>query len=424
MWLQGDKSLTKKLLIFTVALILSLSVKAQVAGDYQTAAGGNWNTIATWQRYNGSDWVAATDFPGQNPGAGTVTIRNNHNVTLNVTPANSIGSLVIATGTSATRLSFSGINSITVTGNVVVSSNTTNAAKYIAVAGGTLTCNSISINSIGENNRIDAYVSVTTGTINVSADITMSASNRRTYLLFSGNGTINVGGTISGGGITSTSGGSAAAPTAGTVNYNNSGDQNVGAYTYYNLTLSGGVKSLVSNTQVNNIFNLNSSILNIANYNLTINSNSAAAIQGGPFNSGCMITTNGTGYIQKAVAGATTYTIPIGSNGVYAPVTASNITGSTYLRFRTVYSAALGSQYLKRYWQVTGSGATTATLTFQYDQVENPVDPTIIWVRPTAGAWATPNGSQTFNDIAKTFTITGTNNISSVTSEWTAGYPP
>lgn len=425
MWLQGDKSLTKKLLIFTVALILSLSVKAQVAGDYQTAAGGNWNTIATWQRYNGSDWVAATDFPGQNPGAGTVTIRNNHNVTLNVTPANSIGSLVIATGADTTSLSFSGVNSITVTGNVVVSSNTTNAAKYIAVAGGTLTCNSISINSIGgNNNRIDAYVSVTTGTINVSADITMSASNRRTYLLFSGNGTINVGGTISGGGITSTSGGSAAAPTAGTVNYNNSGDQNVGAYTYYNLTLSGGVKSLVSNTQVNNIFNLNSSILNIANYNLTINSNSAAAIQGGPFNSGCMITTNGTGYIQKAVAGATTYTIPIGSNGVYAPVTASNITGSTYLRFRTVYSAALGSQYLKRYWQVTGSGATTATLTFQYDQVENPVDPTIIWVRPTAGAWATPNGSQTFNDIAKTFTITGTNNISSVTSEWTAGYPP
>ncbi len=424
-WLQGERSFTKKVLLFTIALTLTLLVKAQVAGDYQTTAGGNWNSVAIWQRYDGAAWVAATDFPGQNPGAGTVTIQNNHNVTLNVTPANSIGSLVIATGGNATSLSFSGTNTISVTGNVVVSSNTANVAKYIAVAGGTLTCNSISINSTGGNDNRDAYVSVTTGTINVSADITMNASNLRTYLLFSGNGTINVGGTISGGGITSTAGGGATAPTTGTVNYNNSGNQNVGAYTYSNLTLSGGgVKSLVNNTQVNNILNLNSSILNIANFNLTINNNSATAIQGGPFNSGCMITTDGTGYIQQAVTAATTYTIPIGSNGVYAPVTASNITGSTYLRLRTVYSATLGSQYLKRYWQVTGSGATTATLTFQYDATENPVDPSIVWVRPTAGTWATPVGSQTFNDIAKTFTITNTTNISAVTSEWTAGYPP
>jgi len=748
-WLQGERYLTKKVLLFTIALTLSLLVKAQVAGDYRTTTGGNWSNVGIWERYNGAAWVAATDYPGQNSGAGTVTIRNNHNVTLNVIPTYSIGSLVIATGANATSLTFSGTNSITVTGSVTVNSNDANVSKYIDVAGGTLTCNSVSINSTGGNNNRDAYVSVTTGTINVSADITMNASSLRTYLLFYGNGTINIGGTISGGGITSTAGGGAAAPTSGTVNYNSATDQTVGAYTYYNLVISGsgtktvesfitinrnlsiqgtatlasdvyqitgnntgtltmadgtsltlgrtdnvlavsfptnytaanislnanstviyqtngaqnvsatptygnltitgtgtktlqgattvngnlsitgtanlytntfqitgnaartftmtagttltlgntgngtnvlfplnyttgnillnpastvvyqaggaqtvsavpqygnltiatdgttktcngdltvngnlsingtatlsagttastwniagnttidgtlnfgtgtaktinisgnlvdatgtitmtgaglahqlnlygssnsittlnttagsnstisylatgdqqvlaslnyqnlvinggGVKSAVGNVTVNGQLTLTNGLLQMGNFNLTIPSTSATAIQGS-FGSSTHIDINGTGYVQKGVAAATKNTIPIGSNGVYAPVTASNITGSTYLQFRTVYSAALGSQYLKRYWQVTGSGATTATLTFQYDATENPVDPSIIWVRPTAGAWTTPAGTQTFNDIAKTFTITNTTNISAVTSEWTAGYPP
>lgn len=739
----------KGLLLLTFTLIFTLSARAQVAGDYRTTSGGNWNTVAIWQRYDGGGWVAATDFPGQNPGAGTVTIQDNHNVTLNVTPANSIGSLIIASGANATNLSFSPTNSLTVTGSVTVSSNDANVSKYIAVAGGVLTCNSININATGGNNNRDAYVSLTTGTINVSGDITMNSTNLRTYVLFSGNGTINIGGTISGGGITSAAGGGATAPTNGTINYNNTTDQTVGAYGYYNLTISGsgtktlngfitvnrnlsiqgtatlasdvyqitgnnagtltmaagtsltlgrtdnalavsfptnytaanislnanstvvyqtngaqnvsstptygnlimagsgtktllgaitvngdlsitgtanlytntfqitgnaarnftmaagttlslgntgngtnvlfplnyitgnitldpastvvyqaggaqtvsdvphygnltiatdgttktcngnlnvngnlavngtstlsagttastwnitgnvtidgtlnfgtttaktlnitgnlvdntgtitmtgaglahqlnlygasnsittlnttagsnstvsylaagnqqiittpnyqnlvinggGAKTAIGNSTVNGVLTINNGLLQLGNFNITIQNTSATAIQG-TFGSTTYIDINGTGYVQQAVAAATSYTIPIGSNGVYAPVTASSITGSTYLRFRTVYSATLGSQYLKRYWQVTGSGATTATLTFQYDVTENPVDPSSIWVRPTAGAWATPSGTQSFNDVAKTFTITGTSNISAVTSEWTAGYPP
>ncbi|MBC7126482.1 MAG: hypothetical protein H5T24_12680, partial [Bacteroidales bacterium] len=271
--------------------------------------------------------------------------------------------------------------------------------------------------------RIDCRIQVTGGTINAT-NITMSGNANQNYILFEGTGTLNVSGAISGGGITSTVGGGGL-PTSGTVNFNSTGNQNIGSYTYYNLSVSGGgVKSLSNNTTVQNILTLNSTILSLGNYFLALSSTASTSIQGGPFNTTCMIVTDGTGYVQQAVAAATSYTIPIGSNGVYAPVTASSITGSTYLRFSTVYSATLGSQYLKRYWQVTGSGATTATLTFQYDVTENPVDPSSIWVRPTAGAWTTPSGTQSFNDVAKTFTITGTTNITAVTSEWTAGYPP
>ncbi len=414
-----------------IALILTLTlawgtVWGQSVGDYRTrAGGGNWNDNTTWQVYNGG-WAncAVGDYPGATAGAGTVDILNNHTVTITANVPNSIGSLRINGGTQDSYLQFNAGVSLSVTGETYLNSNSDGDEKAIRVDAGIYTTGSINANSNGDTQ--DAYIRISTGTVNVIGDIALNSTNVRTYILFTGAGILNVGGTITGGGITSAAGGGATAPTSGTVNYNNTGDQNIGAYTYYNLTLSGGgTKSLVNNTQVNNVLTLNSnSILSLGNSNLTLTSNSATAIQGGTFSSSCMIATDGTGYLQKAVTTGTTYTIPIGSNGVYAPVEVSGITGSTYMRFRTVYSATLGSQYLKRYWQVTGSASTTATLKFTYDATENPVDPTLIWVRPAAGSWAAPTGTPSFDNVANTFTITGTTNISATTTEWTAGYPP
>ena len=62
-------------------------------GDYRTQAAGDWTNNGTWQRYNGTAWVNATDYPGEATGTGAVSILNN--VTLNVSPANSLGSLSI-----------------------------------------------------------------------------------------------------------------------------------------------------------------------------------------------------------------------------------------------------------------------------------------------------------------------------------------
>jgi len=81
-----------------IALILTLTLAwgaawGQIAGDYQTVNGGNWDNTAIWEVYNGTAWVAATDYPGQNSGTGNVTIQDGDNVSLNVTPANSIGAL-------------------------------------------------------------------------------------------------------------------------------------------------------------------------------------------------------------------------------------------------------------------------------------------------------------------------------------------
>jgi hypothetical protein len=58
---------------------------ADAAGDYRSAASGNWNAIATWQRYDGTNWVAAAATPTS--ADGVITIRNGHVVTISATVA-------------------------------------------------------------------------------------------------------------------------------------------------------------------------------------------------------------------------------------------------------------------------------------------------------------------------------------------------
>ena len=184
-------------------------------------------TMGPW--YLGSS--GSTGYPGQNAGTGTVTIRNNHNVTLNVSPANNIGALTIDPGANATALTF-GAFTLNVTGDVNVNSTSNSIAKSIALNTGTLSCNNLYLTSTGGNDSRDAFVVLTSGTLNVTGNITMSAAGARTYIRFNGGGTVNVGGTITGGTITSAAGGGATAPTSGTVVYNNAGAQNVGTYAY------------------------------------------------------------------------------------------------------------------------------------------------------------------------------------------------
>ncbi len=71
--------------IFLIAGVLVLLVGvtfAQSVGDYQSAANGDWDAAATWQRWNGSVWATASTPP---TGAETITIRAGDTVAINVT---------------------------------------------------------------------------------------------------------------------------------------------------------------------------------------------------------------------------------------------------------------------------------------------------------------------------------------------------
>ena len=109
----------KLLALFAALSGFCLNGHGQTAGDYRTVSNGNWNNLGIWQTYNGTAWVAAAGYPGQNAGTGTVTIQNNHNVTLNVSPANNIGALTIDPGANATALTFNAVT-LNVTGDVNV----------------------------------------------------------------------------------------------------------------------------------------------------------------------------------------------------------------------------------------------------------------------------------------------------------------
>lgn len=250
-------------------------VFGQTNGDYQTrGTGGNWNANTTWQVYNGNKWVNCSlgDYPGVSSTPALVTILNGDVVTLNVSPANHIGALTINSGNAPSGLVISSGYSLIVNGATTITSNTTDVNKYITVDGN-FSSGSLSMSSTNNDTR-DAYIVISNGSASITGDITMSNTSSRNYICFTGNGLLYVGGKITGGGITSTSGGGTTAPTSGTVNYNKNGDQPVGAYNYYNLTLSGsGAKTFTTGISVDNNFLMTGSATFTPTRTLTVTGN-------------------------------------------------------------------------------------------------------------------------------------------------------
>ncbi|WP_298547997.1 hypothetical protein [uncultured Aquimarina sp.] len=87
------------LLCFIFILFFS-KLSAQSVNDYRTnGSDGNWTTVSIWEVFNGTAWVAATNYPGQVAGTNDVSIEGNSEVTINSTIPNSLNSLTIGPGT-------------------------------------------------------------------------------------------------------------------------------------------------------------------------------------------------------------------------------------------------------------------------------------------------------------------------------------
>ena len=80
-------------------VLVSVTTLGQAAGDYRSVnPGGPWTTPSSWEYYNGSGWVSASTYPGQNPtGTGVVTIQAGHSITIGTAGINTglIGSIII-----------------------------------------------------------------------------------------------------------------------------------------------------------------------------------------------------------------------------------------------------------------------------------------------------------------------------------------
>lgn len=251
-------------------MLLFVGLTNVYAAQRYAVASGNWNTAIWASTSGGAAGSAAVPTSSDD-----VFINDNRNVIVNV--AANCSSLTISNGGNVTSVTISNTNSLAITNGITIGIGSGSGDnKYIDVAAGSLSCASITMNDPGNNNR-DSYIRITTGTATVSGNITMNGSNGRNQIVFAGAGVLNVGGTVSGGTISSASGGYIAL-TSGTVNYNGSG-QTVGSYNYYNLTLSGsGTKTLGGNTTVSQILSMEGTAsLSLGGFTLTYGS--AATIQ-------------------------------------------------------------------------------------------------------------------------------------------------
>ena len=170
---KPEKSVTTKAKYFICLIALTFFLQflvlnsfSQISGDYRSnAATMNWNTVASWQKYNGTSWATSTDFPGQSVCASCiVTIQNAHTVTLNVTPANSVGAIVVGGGTNG--ILTLGTFTLFDAGNLTVNTGATInlATGTFSVAGTTSTAGTITDASNTGVNTFTGLVTKTAGT--------------------------------------------------------------------------------------------------------------------------------------------------------------------------------------------------------------------------------------------------------------------
>ena len=201
----------------SLALFFLLATSSVMA-QRTASVSGPWSSTATW---GGLSVPTSTD---------AVTINNNIAVTIDV--AAQCASLTIAQGTLPSSVQITGTNSLTMTGDLIINRATADGiVRTVDVGSGTLSCANVSMTNPANDTRV-CKILISTGTFSASGDIVMSGSALRNMISFSGSGTLNLKGSISGGDII---------PSTGTVNYNGTSPQTVlmnATYEYYNLHLN------------------------------------------------------------------------------------------------------------------------------------------------------------------------------------------
>jgi len=131
-------------LIVLITLILGFTDTGygQVTGDYQSnVPTGAWGTVGTWQRYNGSAWVAATVVP---TATNNVTIQIGNTITISAT-AVCANLSILGTLTLGNSITVSGTTSVSGT---ITHSSTTGTRTFTGLV--TINTNGIWNNSVNE----------------------------------------------------------------------------------------------------------------------------------------------------------------------------------------------------------------------------------------------------------------------------------
>lgn len=358
--------------------------------------------------FNGSVFSTSTGY----------YVFNTNNQSISGTQSLSITN-VVTSGITLTNENTAGltVNTISGTGNFTNGDASNNAILYLTGAGDPLTLTG-TVDFASNPNTVN-YFANTAQTIKALNfyNLTISGARANTSVTLVNGGTIGVANAFSPV-ATFTTGNYIR--TNNTIDFNGTAAQDMPAFTFNNLTISGGsIKSMQGAVTVAGILVLNNGILQLGDNNLTLSSSLATAIQG-TFDSNNMIATDGAGYLIKNANSAQPL-YPFGSGGYYSPMTISSITPTTGTLSARAVPVAINPSYIQKYWDIASSVTrTSVTATFQYDAAEaNGASPSISYSPDGGTTWQNPPSSGTSSFGTNSFTITGTTPFA---GWWTMGY--
>jgi subtilisin-like proprotein convertase family protein len=274
---------------YAVILLVLFSLFTQVStaqtNTWDGSSNANWNTAANWSL----NLVPTASHD--------VVIPDGITATINVNTAAVCKSITMNGGGTANTVSIAAGQSLTVTNGITINAGTGSGDhKILAVGSGTLTAASISLAATANDNR-RCEVSVSTGIINITGDIVMNGTAARNVFRFTGAGTLNIGGNMTGGSLV---------PSTGTVNcYTSSAQTMSGGYTYNNLTIN---KVAAANT-------VNFSTAAITTTNLTVTSGKMIlSASDANFTVSNDLTVSANGTLTHSVDWATSRLLSVGGN--------------------------------------------------------------------------------------------------------------
>ena len=207
--------------------------------------------------------------------------------------------------------------------------------------------------------------------------------------------------------------------TNSTIEYTSSNTQFITGVNYSNLVLSGGDKYLSSNTAVSGTLSLGSILYTGSTALLQLGN--AATVTGGS------ASTYIDGPVAKSSNTTTSYTLPIGKNGIYRPVIITpNATAATTFTAEyfdaaysnTMVSAPLYAVSATEYWDISRSGTSSADITLTWGSSSGIADLSEVRLahfNSTANAWEMKGGFRTGTPAEGTVTAWGISEFSPFT---------
>ena len=182
--------------------------------NFRSAANGNWSNAATWERFDGGDWVAAAATPSS--ADGVITLRSGHTVT--VTADVTVDQVVVAAGGQVTVSS--GITwtvadgagtDLDLSGTLLVNGSLSATSAVTVKSGATLGGTGAIDGNVTVNSGGTVAPGVGVGTLTVGGSVTFESGSTCTVeVSASPNGNVcdklNVTGTLTLGGATLTIG--------------------------------------------------------------------------------------------------------------------------------------------------------------------------------------------------------------------------